>query len=346
MLQVVNQRDAKGYTPLFRAIESGDETCVKLLLKFTRPYSYLPSSYDSLVHLAVKSKCVKVLELLVLELELQHEHLNRKNKAGLAPIHLAVEENSLDCLDYLLKNINVDVTGKTGSEEGVTILHMAAQLGRLEAMEKILEDDFRRSLISTKDNQGREPLILAAQKGHSECALLLLKKGANLAAKLHSGVQQTALDLIYYNIPSSVIMLDEFLDSFIERENSKEREDSPNFQVTLNYDCLLADIKADDRQLGVIEAIIKCRQVRLRKSLFLHPLTESFLSFKWSQLKIFFYILISLFILHNFAITGHALVRYVFDLPSFYVWSFKILLAIMVCPILLLVSKFATKFPE
>lgn len=167
---------------------------------------------------------------------------------------------------------------------------------------------------------------------------LLFRHGGNLAARDGSA---TALDLISFNVPNAARLLDDLLDGFMTSSGLEKREDSPHYEIDLCYKALLADSHRSERQLGVIETFLKCKNERLRKALFLHPLIESFLVYKWKQLALFYRLLAIVYSVHLSSLTGYALCTHVYQedwCRQYHSWILWYMVLIFAAPLLVLVS--------
>nr|XP_014340475.1 PREDICTED: nuclear factor NF-kappa-B p100 subunit [Latimeria chalumnae] len=121
--------DLYGNSVLHIALQAGDEKMVTILLQGAKPANkYLISSpdYNGMfpVHLAVKAKSEKCLELLVKN----GADVNVvERKSGRSLLHLAVEMDNLSLATYLVKKLHAQVNVRTFS--GNTPLHHAASMG-------------------------------------------------------------------------------------------------------------------------------------------------------------------------------------------------------------------------
>jgi ankyrin repeat protein len=84
------------------------------------------------------------------------EFLNKKNCEGNAPLHLAVQNQSLQALEVLLRNRATDINVQ--NNQGETPLHLAIRCQNLKAIKKLIE---KRADISIKDNNGIDAKELA-----------------------------------------------------------------------------------------------------------------------------------------------------------------------------------------
>lgn len=75
--------------------------------------------------------------------------------------------------------------------KGWSQLHLAAATGEHETLERLVFGETKGGTVDCRDKQGRTPLHLAASKGHTMCARLLVEAGADKDTKGSDG--RTAL---------------------------------------------------------------------------------------------------------------------------------------------------------
>lgn len=320
--QVRQERDGDEKLPVERAVESGNVDFLKSLLD-----SYgeeMLSKKLELLTLAVRcchSESLDTVQFLIKSLPIEVADINS------TPIlHIAVRKDA--CLEFLLQLKGINVTKR--SPEGRTILHEAADVGSTTEVKMILRHPDGPKLISTRDVDGREPVVTAALKGNIDVVVLLLKNGANLAAKDSSG--RTTVDAIFCNGPQLDWVIDEVYDSFMETSETGNK----NPAVTLYFRGLLANVRGDGRQLGVVEAIIKSGQNAVMQKFFLHPIVESFLFLKWKLLYKFYNFTILLYMAQIFSITNLSLALYSYESTPEIVWISRVVVWCTTVPIIIL----------
>ncbi|KAK2651102.1 hypothetical protein Ddye_018591 [Dipteronia dyeriana] len=117
-----------------------------------------------------------------------------ENNASKSPLHLAVESNNIDIIDYLLSAlpqdaglldrlqrmkrtnlVHVAIEKKTiRDDEENTLLHCAASIGYLEGVNYLLE--INHNWAFERNKKGLYPLHLACENGHAKIMKKLLKK--------------------------------------------------------------------------------------------------------------------------------------------------------------------------
>jgi uncharacterized protein len=81
--------------------------------------------------------------------------------------------------------INSGTDINTKDSEGLTLLMLASQEGRVEVVRLLLEKGARVNV--KEDGYGRTALILASRNGHTDVVKSLLEKGADVNIKQHNG---------------------------------------------------------------------------------------------------------------------------------------------------------------
>lgn len=99
--------------------------------------------------------------------------INARNDVGDGALHMLVRDRDLTWMGYLLsKGAKPDLQNR----EGMTPLHVAAQIGWVEGADRLLRGGAR---VDFPDRNGETPLILAVHNRDIAMARLLVAKGAN-----------------------------------------------------------------------------------------------------------------------------------------------------------------------
>jgi formylglycine-generating enzyme required for sulfatase activity len=123
---------------IHEAVRAGDLAKVKALLK-DNPKLISSKGGDAPLHLAVESNNKEMVEFL-----LAHgARVNDRNAKGMMPLHLSVTSDNKDMAELLLAhgaNVNAgcDVSYDEGFSHNATPLHLAARFGNKEAVELLL----------------------------------------------------------------------------------------------------------------------------------------------------------------------------------------------------------------
>ncbi|KAK7561771.1 ankyrin repeat-containing domain protein [Phyllosticta citricarpa] len=147
--------DLQGHTPLFYAAESGHAACVKLLI------------------------------------ERAHANIHHRTSLDETLWIVAAFGGSSDVLRYLKGVPGMDMTSR--SRSGNSAVAMAAQGGRTEALQFLVESCGLHADVNRANNDGAAPLGLAIGLGRRDAARQLIKYGADVNASDREG--RTALSL-------------------------------------------------------------------------------------------------------------------------------------------------------
>lgn len=169
-----------GKSALHFAAEHQLPELVEVLCLFGADPNLLDTKANTAVHLAVGKvggrDTVKkqILEQLVSASACLQVH----NLDGYSPMHMACSTGSLRCVQYLLE-ARSDLCET--SSRGETGLHLACSAGHMEVVQLFMHEAFR--LIDAQDIAGNTPLHAAAYEGNLECAMILLRNGAEVELK-------------------------------------------------------------------------------------------------------------------------------------------------------------------
>lgn len=169
----IGHRDYKGRNILQLCLERKFFSSLIPLLSLKAPYRLDRKAQDfsgnTFLHIAVKAKCPKTLSLL---LEFGTECLDIKNKNGLTPLMIAIEDNSLENVKLLLtKKNNIDIRDDLGQ----TPIMKACIVGSFNILKEILKE---RPKLDIENHEEKTALILAMERGHLDLAELLTSAGA------------------------------------------------------------------------------------------------------------------------------------------------------------------------
>lgn len=174
-----------GKSALHFAAEHKLPELVEVLCLFGADPNLLDTKANTPAHLAVLQAggrdTVKkqILEQLVSASACLQVH----NLDGYSPMHMACSTGSTRCVQYLLeaKSDLCEITGR-----GESGLHLACSGGHTEVVQLYMQEAYR--LIDAQDGVGNTPLHAAAYDGHLECALILLRNGAEVELKNHQSL--------------------------------------------------------------------------------------------------------------------------------------------------------------
>jgi len=143
---VVNEKDARGRTPLHLASDAAKEDIARrnAIVEFL-----LANGAD----------------------------VNADDDLGQTPLHLAAAAGRIETVDLLLAK---GANQKAVSRDGRTLMHRAAAGGLVSLMERLVKAGFS---IDAPDRYGRTPLLAAAEAGSDVAAEFLLARGANVMSR-------------------------------------------------------------------------------------------------------------------------------------------------------------------
>ncbi|XP_026136135.1 nuclear factor NF-kappa-B p105 subunit-like isoform X1 [Carassius auratus] len=171
---VLNMRNDLYQTPLHLAVLTQQEEAVEALLEAEVDVTLTDRHGNTALHLAAQQKEDSVLRLL-----LKHKSVaqltSMPNTAGLCPLHLAVQANSLSCVRALLDaGADVEVQELTC---GRTPLHLATELGNLSLAGCLLLEG--NAFVDSVTYNGSTPLHTAAGRDSTKLCAILMAAGAD-----------------------------------------------------------------------------------------------------------------------------------------------------------------------
>uniref|UniRef100_A0A8L0DJI9 Transient receptor potential cation channel, subfamily A, member 1b n=1 Tax=Oncorhynchus mykiss TaxID=8022 RepID=A0A8L0DJI9_ONCMY len=168
--------DSKGLSPLLLATNCGAWRTVALLLSKGANVNIKDQSGCNFLHLAIlQPKGLKNLSGDVLQHSSVKDLLSNEDNEGCTPLHYACRLG----IHESVKNILVlQVSLDRKSKDKKSALHFAAQYGRVNTCQRLLETITDSRLLNEGDERGLTPLHLASGGGHTKVVELLLRKGA------------------------------------------------------------------------------------------------------------------------------------------------------------------------
>lgn len=303
ILSVAKQKDAldyqngEGETALIKAIINGHEECVKQILSEGASIKIMLPGEVSVFHVAADYGHLNILRILLeYDEELTTASINALtagDRRGFAPIHFAVSNNHIDCVELLLsKNADIRCRTTCSPHKASTPLHIAAVKNHTEITKLLLKYD--KTTVHEVNSMGWYPLHTASHHGSRDVITLLLKEGADLSGHTDGPkkYRRTAIDMIIHNLSKPTEFMEDVFDSYIS-SNGQDLQD-PNCEVTVDYGILMPTV-CEMQQMQVIEALLKTGNRYGQRKLLVHPLVESFLYLKWKALLPFFYTIITFY---------------------------------------------------
>jgi ankyrin repeat protein len=99
--------------------------------------------------------------------------MEQETSSNLTALHFAARTGSPELVDLLFRQPGIKINVQ--DDEGCTPLHIAAQAGRLNVVERFLEQDPRRIDLTSQNSNSFTPLDLAIDKGHAAVVRVLLQ---------------------------------------------------------------------------------------------------------------------------------------------------------------------------
>ncbi|CAK1590891.1 unnamed protein product [Parnassius mnemosyne] len=311
ILSVAKQKDfidcqnEDGETPLFKSITHGHHECVATMLQEGASIKITLPGDVNVFHVAAENGLLEILRIL---LEFDDDNtraminsLTSSDRRGYGPIHFAVSNNHVQCVELLLsKNADVRLRTTSNPDKSSTPLHIAAVKNHAEIAKVILK--FDKTTIHEVNSMGWFPLHTGSHHGSREVINLLLQEGADLSGYTDGPkkYRRTAIDMIINNLSKPTDFLEEIFDSYIST-NRLSFQDS-NCEIKIDYRILMPTT-CEIEQMKVIEALLKTGNRYGQKRLLVHPLVESFLYLKWKALLPFFYTIIAFYSLFVSSLT-------------------------------------------
>jgi ankyrin repeat protein len=177
---LVNSRDAKGYTPLLTAAELGYTASVEFLIAQGADVNAQKGGAETPLHLAAANGHKRSLELLLAN----GSHIEAKSVGG-TPLFLAVQKGYAGIVDVLLKEkADVNTIGPYNQQP----LHAAARNGYVNVASTLIDHgaELEHSADSIRYDSryiSGTPLHFAASLGHANIVQLLLKHKANVNSR-------------------------------------------------------------------------------------------------------------------------------------------------------------------
>lgn len=164
----VNALDKESRSPLLLAATRGGWKTVHIMIRLGADIRIKDVNHRNVLHLvimnggrldefaAVVSKTQSKAMLLLL--------LNEKDNTGCSPLHYASREGHIRSLENLIR-LGACINLKNNNNESP--LHFAARYGRYNTVRQLLDSEKGSFIINESDGEGRTPLHISSQQGHS-----------------------------------------------------------------------------------------------------------------------------------------------------------------------------------
>ncbi|XP_066577107.1 transient receptor potential cation channel subfamily A member 1b [Amia ocellicauda] len=172
----IDSIDCKGLSPLLLATSCGAWRTVELLLQKGANMKIKDKMGCNFLHLAVlQPKGLKNLREEIFKRPDVKKLLDDEDNEGCTPLHYACRLGISDSVNNML---GLKVSLNLKSKDKKSVLHFAAQYGRINTCRRLLETTVDTRLLNEGDDKGLTPLHLTSQGGHIKVVDLLLRKGA------------------------------------------------------------------------------------------------------------------------------------------------------------------------
>ncbi|XP_038445245.1 ankyrin repeat domain-containing protein 26-like isoform X4 [Canis lupus familiaris] len=172
----LNLRDGENRTALVKAVQCQEEACVDILLRKGADVNTKDFKDNTALHYAAYEGNISIARKLLLN----KGDIEAKNKDGLTPLLLAINEKKEKMVAFLVEKANINAVDYAKR----TALHLACAIGR-EDMVKLLVD--RHCQLNLCDGEDRTALVKAIQCQEEACVTLLLEHGADPKVKDNKG---------------------------------------------------------------------------------------------------------------------------------------------------------------
>lgn len=162
-------------SPLHYAVKYNQLSFAELLISNGANIDLVDSNGNTALHLAVEESRG---ELKILELLSKSDDINNFKKDDKSLLHLLIEkQGDLKTFKWLIeKGANLHAVDK----DGCNILHYAAQFGRLDIVEYLIDHGKVDEIINEQDNNGNTALHNSVKGGFYDITDMLLRSGSKV----------------------------------------------------------------------------------------------------------------------------------------------------------------------
>lgn len=210
----VNQKDSKGMSPLFVAVENNNINALKLLIEKGGDILSETSNGESLLSYAVRFKKREIVEILMsndtflqsstpLPLD-SVSNPETKNTVIFWGIVRALQKNEYDAMTLLLLE-HKEYSLNTQNKNGETLLHIAIKMGDEKALNRLL--NFSKGEVNRPNHDNQTPLILACKLKQPGMVKALLEANAYVHTRADYGLTALHYALENNDLESAELLL-------------------------------------------------------------------------------------------------------------------------------------------
>ncbi|XP_067660035.1 ankyrin-3-like [Haliotis asinina] len=169
----INSRSNDGSSPAMEAAYEGHTNVLELLRNEGADMTFVSDENDSILHAALDSKHMDTVKYVLTN---DFVDIDSRNNNGITAVMLAVQGGLAEIFDLMVrKGANMSFV----NDDKQTILHMACEEGHSEIVKYIIRENVVN--INGRDDEGKTPVLLAAEQGYLDIVILLEGKGADLS---------------------------------------------------------------------------------------------------------------------------------------------------------------------
>ncbi|CAG9861443.1 unnamed protein product [Phyllotreta striolata] len=165
--------DTDDHSCLFRAVVSGQDGVVQLLLSNNAKVQTTDVNGKTVLHLAAACGQFNCMQMILKYMT--EDQVRAKDKQQCSALHWACYHGYANCVEYLLEQ----KIFKELEQNSFSPIHCATFSGSDKCLE-LLVNYFGKEIVNISDCRQRRPLHIAALHGHTECAKYLLEQGAEV----------------------------------------------------------------------------------------------------------------------------------------------------------------------
>ncbi len=217
--ELINHVDKHGDTPLFDACRSGNLELITFLVTIgSSPLFVNETTKETPIHISCRMNRPDILEALC-QSQLINDQSLESNILGISPIHLAIEQNSLESVKIILKSCLLDLNQIMNNKQA-TLAHCAIQMNNIELINCLLQQPSVN--WNAQDSDGNTALHLACIDDNEVIVKLI---ATHTSITISNGKRMTPVHIAVSknNLTLLLILLQDFsgsLDECVDRESN------------------------------------------------------------------------------------------------------------------------------